>query len=410
MSESRSHSGIPSLETWRIACDVDPDRRRTMRREAVPRLAIIAGGLLALGAPDVGHADIHHVPLGGDIQAAIDQAAPGDIVQLEAGEYEAGLIHLRGDVAVQGASADKNGRWSEPRTKLEGRFDCPNWGPTILRDLWVASPDGTCLLGSDTDGGEVQRCWFTDSRGAVSVIKGTWLFVDCVIARNGPGNNIPGAGSCGAVGLHIGGYGSATQDVTFTNCLFEDNTSAVAGGAIRSLWGALAIEDCVFRRNVANSRGSAIDLEQNFYPVSISGSLFEHNSCAGDRGAINSGPSLGRVIENCTFRSNYSALGWADISGSIFPAACSFNTCCTVSPGTAVGHGNAWEHPTGPAAHPMCLLCRCDFNCDGSIGPADLGALLGGWDSDDPRYDIDGDGAVGATDLGLMLAQWGDCQ
>ena len=49
-----------------------------------------------------------------------------------------------------------------------------------------------------------------------------------------------------------------------------------------------------------------------------------------------------------------------------------------------------------------------DFNCDGQIGSADMGILIGSWGADDA--DLDGDGAVTGADLGLLLAAWGPCQ
>ncbi|MEC9373538.1 MAG: hypothetical protein VYC34_06830 [Planctomycetota bacterium] len=52
--------------------------------------------------------------------------------------------------------------------------------------------------------------------------------------------------------------------------------------------------------------------------------------------------------------------------------------------------------------------CPADLDGDGSVGPADLGALLGGWGMSGPA-DLDGDGAVGSADLGAMLGSWGPC-
>jgi hypothetical protein len=45
-----------------------------------------------------------------------------------------------------------------------------------------------------------------------------------------------------------------------------------------------------------------------------------------------------------------------------------------------------------------------DVNGDGSVGPADLGAVLGGWDTAFP--DLDGDGTVGPEDLTVVLGNW----
>jgi hypothetical protein len=47
-----------------------------------------------------------------------------------------------------------------------------------------------------------------------------------------------------------------------------------------------------------------------------------------------------------------------------------------------------------------------DLNEDGLIDGADLGLLLGAWDTSDPVADLNGDGVVDGADLGLLLAQW----
>ncbi len=355
-------------------------------------------------------ADTHHVPLGGDIQAALDEAQPGDTVLLEPGTYEVGTIRLRDEVELRGADPG-NGLTSEPLTTLSsngpGRvLECwPNYISIIVRDLKIVNTNGVGLASDNGSSGVVSNCWFLDSKAATTLIKGTWTFDDCVFSGNGPGGNLPGAGSCGAVGLHIGPT-AGTQQVTFTRCVFEDNTSAYSGGAIRSLWGGLVIEECIFRRNRATI-GSAISFSQTMQPVEIRNSLFEHNSS--DGGTIDTGPNLGRVILNCQFRSNYGANGRADISGPVYPEACTFNACCTVDPNAAAGHGNVWEHPGGETTYAMCPMCRCDFNCNGSVGPEDLGALLGAWGSTDSRFDLDEDGTIDPPDLGNLLASWGTC-
>ncbi|MEC9373465.1 MAG: hypothetical protein VYC34_06455 [Planctomycetota bacterium] len=53
-------------------------------------------------------------------------------------------------------------------------------------------------------------------------------------------------------------------------------------------------------------------------------------------------------------------------------------------------------------------LCPADLDGDGVVGPADLGALLGGWGQPGPA-DLDGDGTVGSADRGAMLGSWGPC-
>jgi outer membrane protein assembly factor BamB len=46
-----------------------------------------------------------------------------------------------------------------------------------------------------------------------------------------------------------------------------------------------------------------------------------------------------------------------------------------------------------------------DLDCDGTVGPADLGLLLGAWGTD--GADLDGDGVTGSSDLAILLGAWG---
>ncbi len=54
--------------------------------------------------------------------------------------------------------------------------------------------------------------------------------------------------------------------------------------------------------------------------------------------------------------------------------------------------------------------CPADFDCDGSVGPADLALLLGSWGPcPECVADLDGDGEVEAFDLAILLGSWGAC-
>jgi uncharacterized membrane protein len=47
-----------------------------------------------------------------------------------------------------------------------------------------------------------------------------------------------------------------------------------------------------------------------------------------------------------------------------------------------------------------------DINGDGVVDGADLGLLLGAWDSADAAADLNGDGTVDGADLGILLSAW----
>lgn len=72
-------------------------------------------------------------------------------------------------------------------------------------------------------------------------------------------------------------------------------------------------------------------------------------------------------------------------------------------------------HPFAPslntagAVWPVPALCHvpADVNRDGTVNGADLGMLLGGWNSAVSLLDLDGNGIVAGGDLGVLLGAWG---
>jgi len=74
---------------------------------------------------------------------------------------------------------------------------------------------------------------------------------------------------------------------------------------------------------------------------------------------------------------------------------------------TDLGRGESSEF--GPAV-PFTIAPTClgDLDGNGSVGPKDLGLMLGSWGTGSAG-DLDGDGVVGSLDLGLLLGAWGDC-
>ena len=67
--------------------------------------------------------------------------------------------------------------------------------------------------------------------------------------------------------------------------------------------------------------------------------------------------------------------------------------------------------PTQPSK--LCPpACMGDINGDGSVGPADLAALLSNWGAVNPALpaaDLNGDTIVNSQDLAILLSAWGPC-
>ena len=83
--------------------------------------AVLAAGALLLtlpalaGAPSAEPADTHHVYVGGNIQAAINAASPGDTVLVHAGTYTE-TITMRSGISLHGQGLE---------TTILSQYHCP---------------------------------------------------------------------------------------------------------------------------------------------------------------------------------------------------------------------------------------------------------------------------------------------
>jgi hypothetical protein len=71
--------------------------------------------------------------------------------------------------------------------------------------------------------------------------------------------------------------------------------------------------------------------------------------------------------------------------------------------------GFAGTVTTAGAVWPVPAMCHvpADINRDGLVDGADLGMLIGGWNSAASVLDLDGNGIVAGGDLGMLLQAWG---
>lgn len=77
------------------------------------------------------------------------------------------------------------------------------------------------------------------------------------------------------------------------------------------------------------------------------------------------------------------------------------------SPFVQLGLASAARLELDVSDQPACATA--DLDCDGSVGGADLGLLLGEWGTDGGSVgaDLNGDGTVTGSDLGILLGAWG---
>lgn len=238
------------------------------------------------------------------------------------------------------------------------------------------------------------------------------------------------------------------------NCVFQENTASLGGGAIclRSPQNTL-IEGCVFRNNNALFAGAifhAQDSTTNPTSPTIRNSEFLSNSAIGTGGAVASG-GCGPRYEGCVFIGNVNQVNppgqwaWAGGGAMHFNAGGQpFVIGCTFSENSVAGGqcgGAIWSggSTTRYGDNLMCantcngsinhvsgslinlggnqLLAECpvepcigDINQDGLVSSADLGVMIAQWGcTSGCQSDLNMDGLVNSADLGLLISNWGPC-
>ena len=280
-------------------------------------------------------ADTINVPAGGDIQAAIDGASDGDIIQLEAGEYfPAATIDTIGKaVTLRGEVGKDDAR----TTVIDGQdsirlFQCVSgeYSGTVFEQLVIKS-------GYSSDGGGIymqtaspviQACTFVGNGqsgvrgGAVYCSVGTNpVIYDCVFTQNTAyqGGALYIAHGCDPDirGCHFegnesaNGYGAAiychsfSEDRPLVDCVFIGNSGGSGGTAVGIMsYGSSSIINCDFEGNGGSfgSGQSVIRVPYNAR-LDISGCTFTENS-----GGVECSECTYLVIEDSVFDNNYHAV------------------------------------------------------------------------------------------------------
>ena len=348
------------------------------------------------------------------ISAALDAASQGDTILVRAGTYrEHGLLPI-GGITIEG-ELDAQGL---PATILDGegqvvmQFSAHIGEQAVVRNLRVTSEQNlgfqffhaspTLVNCTFTNCGRSDAEDFTLG-GAMYNLNGGPMLIDCRFIDNFGGQG-------GAFATWESGPGEQNQPY-FLRCTFRGNTGRW-GGAMSNMRSNPTLVECVFENNTALVGGGAIYNEgfdePDFWlsrPI-LESCVFTGNSTTGEGGAIlNQGSSESTLID-CRISGNSASTGGGIMNNGASFAILTNTVACDNLPQQIIGtwqdQGENWiaaDCPPPPNA---------DLNGDGSVDGVDLATLLADWNCTGPACtaDLDQDGQVGGADLTMLLAEW----
>ncbi|MFP8870809.1 MAG: right-handed parallel beta-helix repeat-containing protein [Myxococcota bacterium] len=435
-------------------------------------MKIVCATVAALAFAGSAGADTINVPAGGDIQAAINGASDGDIIQLEAGGYfpSATIDTLGKAVTLRGVPG--KGKGDAPTTVIDGQDSirvliCENeeTALTVFENLMITGglADGDS---PDNRGGGMYNEYYSSP-----------TLIDCTFEGNsavdGGGmynefNSSPTLSDCTFTGNSADDFGGGMSNdrgsPTLTGCTFEGNSADDDGGGMANLgFSSPTLSGCTFTGNLAADEGGGMYNEYWSSPT-LTNCTFTGNSAGyggGMRNYSNSSPTL----TGCTFTGNSSDGGgggmrnaqgssptltdttvcnntpdqvkgpWTDQGGNCISESCSPDCFCE---NDQDGDGICDEDDQCPGEPDIdsdgdgvvdCLdgcptdpaktapgQCGCNEIDTGIAGDFDCD---GDFDADDYAAmgtelgvcagDINGDGIVDGADMGLLLGAWGPC-
>ena len=250
---------------------------------------------------------------------ALSLAGSGDSAWVTAGTYTGPYTLVNGVKLIGGfAGTESAASQSDPTTNvttidgngaraLESTDDGPS---TLLRGFTISG-------GADTgfDGGGaillnnsslfVVDCVFTANTatwwGGAASIRGVSspTFINCVFSGNGIAEGSTTIAG-GAVYLHFG-------SVTFTNCLFYDN-SAYEGGAIAVMEGNVTLHNSTVANNAATV-GSGGGIFDKYGGATITNSIFWGNTAGRNGAQIHNAPGVESTVSESDISGGYTGTG-----------------------------------------------------------------------------------------------------
>jgi len=227
------------------------------------------------------------------IQAAVDAAADGDVIELGEGTFRGeGNYHvfLSKGLAIRGASSD-------PERCI---IDCEGGPSDGRKAFWIlrSTPPSAILQDltitrgySEFSGGGVYcaasitflSCIFVDNTceddhgGGVHCQEGSPTFINCRFEHNAALGYAGGGGvgvvygqsprfdHCSFIGNTANSGGACVMfeggSAEFANCVFRDNAANIGGGFASGGGATAAFDHCTFTNNEGRSRGSGLSVD-----------------------------------------------------------------------------------------------------------------------------------------------------
>lgn len=326
------------------------------------------------------------------INAAIDAAKDGDVIQLAAEVYlENAPIDPDGKaIAIRGVVAEDDAR--TPLTVLDGDgahrvLVCRSGEDerTVFENLVVTNghdpAGGNGMANLDASHPTLRHCTFTLNGGsATSLLENGSL---ASFTRSGGGM--------------INRNGSSPRLI---DCRFIEN-AAWTGGGICNEDAHPELIDCVFIENIANGPGGGMYNLGNSRPT-LRRCRFERNVAADGAGMNNCGGNTPR-LEDCLFVENVAELDGGGMNNCTGSAPILSN--CIFRGNRSGRRGGGMHNETG---RPTVLRCTFESNVPDAItyataSPRSRPLTI------DPNVtgDLDGDGDYDATDVRLAMIQFG---
>ena len=370
-----------------------------MRTTALTSALLIASG----NAPAV------TIDVPGDfpsIQAAIEAASDGDVIEIAAGTYHEHDLSLQQKAITLRGATDPDGL---PATTI----DSLGLGDNIMaffgegNDTIVEHLVFTGVAGGDWAAvtmfharPTMRNCTFVGNEttgigGGVYNLNGAPVFVDCRFIDNSA--DWGGGYACWETGQ--------PDHPSFLRCTFSGNTAALGGG-FANLRSSPSLVECVFEGNVATDDGGAVFNEGDACcerwsgDVVMASCLFDGNTTAGSGGAICNRTFGTTTIDGCTIRNNVAGLaGSAVASSGPTMAILTGSTVCSNAGTTGQIEGPMDLDGTNSIDDDCPVDCEGDVNGDGDVGITDLLTVIGDWGV---PYDV--------SDLLAVISGWGACE